>query len=59
MFQIASPRNAKAIHLSPARRARPDCNDYLHYENGDDYDLTRHQCSGLVLKAMDFEDLGL
>mmetsp|Transcript_3515 Transcript_3515/g.7765 ORF Transcript_3515/g.7765 Transcript_3515/m.7765 type:complete len:197 (+) Transcript_3515:81-671(+) len=31
----------------------------LLYENGDDYDLTRRQCSGMVLKAMDFEDLGL
>ena len=43
---------------------QPDVQDQivmtiLLYENGDGYDLTRRQCSGLVLKAMDFEDLGL
>lgn len=46
------------IYLEPDVQDRVVMNTLL-YENGDDYDLTRRQCCGLVLKAMDFEDLGL
>jgi hypothetical protein len=46
------------IYLQPDVQDRIVMNTLL-YENGDDYDLTRRRCSGLVLKAMDFEDLGL
>jgi hypothetical protein len=46
------------IYLQPDVQDRITMNTLL-YETGDDYDLSRRRCSGLVLKAMDFEDLGL
>jgi hypothetical protein len=46
------------IYLQPDVQDQIAMNTLL-YETGDDYDLTRRRCSGLVLKAMDFEDLGL
>lgn len=46
------------IYLQPDVQDQIAMNTLL-YEAGDDYDLTRRRCSGLVLRAMDFEELGL